>query len=120
MWTRCTRISGKSWADYGGRGITVCERWRSFPNFLADMGERPLGTTLEREENDGNYDPSNCCWATKTAQARNSRKNRRVQFEGRSATLSEVAERLGANYDTLRSRLNRGWPLDRVLTGPFS
>lgn len=71
MISRCNHGSAPSYPNYGGRGITVCERWRKFANFLADMGERPEGMTLDRVDNDGNYEPGNCRWADKATQAVN-------------------------------------------------
>lgn len=74
MIQRCTNAAATSYQYYGGRGIRVCERWRKFENFLEDMGERPMGLTLDREDNDGNYEPGNCRWATRKEQQHNTRR----------------------------------------------
>lgn len=73
MWTRCTNPNVKSYKDYGGRGVQVCERWKNFEHFLADMGERPTARTLDRKNVNGDYKKSNCRWATRKEQAMNTR-----------------------------------------------
>lgn len=77
MIQRCTNPNNPAWRLYGGRGITVCARWRDFPAFLADMGERPNGLTLDRIDNDRGYEPGNCRWATWSEQRSNQRRNQR-------------------------------------------
>ena len=115
-WTRCTNPRRKDWADYGGRGISDCERWRDFAAFLSDMGPRPEGGSIERIDTDGGYTPKNCRWATAREQARNRRTSRVVEIGGRRATLAEWAERSGISEDVLWARLHTlRWPAERLL-----
>jgi hypothetical protein len=121
MTDRCTNPNHPAFDDYRGRGIVVCDRWLGLEgpiNFLADMGERPLGTSLDRIDNNGNYEPGNCRWATRRQQNRNTRSNRRIEFRGESLLLCEWAERLGMKYVTVCARLRKGWPIEKVLTAP--
>lgn len=99
----------KDWSGYGGRGIKVCKRWlHSFENFLADMGERPEGKSLDRQNNDGDYEPSNCRWATPSEQANNRRSNIRVDAFGKSQTIRQWAREIGIKHETLCKRYHRG------------
>lgn len=116
MRQRCEKPKAHAYKDYGGRGIYVCERWRVFANFYADMGPRPKGHTLERINNDGNYEPGNCKWATPKEQARNRRNSAIIEIDGIRRCRSEVAELYGVNPITLRDRLKNGWPLEVALT----
>lgn len=119
MRRRCQNPTHPRYADYGGRGIGVCERWASFENFLADMGRRPSPThTLDRINNDGNYEPSNCRWATKREQTLNSRHARMIEFNGRTQCMTDWAAEIGLKTTTLWQRLNLGWPVERALTEP--
>lgn len=88
MRDRCENPRSDNYPDYGGRGITVCERWREFPNFLADMGHAPDGQSLDRIDNDRGYEPTNCRWATKTVQLNNTRRNRLVTIDGHEMPLT--------------------------------
>lgn len=119
MRQRCYNPNDKNYSSYGGRGIEVCKRWQeSFENFFADMGEAPKGLTLDRIEVDGNYEPGNCRWATRQTQQRNRRNNPRVNHEGKSVTLVELAERYGITLRALRFRLANNWDLNRALETP--
>jgi hypothetical protein len=111
MVNRCTSEKATGYANYGGRGIKVCDRWRDFRNFLADMGERPsLGHSIDRFPNvDGNYEPGNVRWATRAEQAVNRRNNRRFTHEGETLTVIEWCRKLGIAEHLLRSRLKLGW-----------
>lgn len=107
---RCHNKDSKDFPRYGGRGITVCQQWRdSFEDFLADMGDRPDGTTLDRYPNvDGNYEPNNCRWATGSEQARNRRRSVHVDWKGVRTHLADVAAELGITYGAAFMRLKRG------------
>jgi hypothetical protein len=107
MRSRCNNPNTPAYGRYGGRGIRVCARWDSFTAFRADMGEAPEGLSIEREDNDGNYEPSNCCWATPKQQARNMRVNRLIEHEGETMCLAAWAERMGTTSDVLWKRLRR-------------
>ena len=119
MIQRCTNPKNTAYRNYGARGITVCARWRnSFEAFLADMGDRPEGKTLDRINNDGNYEPGNCRWATKKQQCRNSRKNRVVTVGTQTGCLSELAELFGQPQNRARKRLNAGWTPEQAFKAP--
>lgn len=122
MLDRCRNVNNIKYKDYGGRGVTVCERWtNSFPAFLYDMGVRPTdGHTIDRINNDGNYDPSNCRWATRLEQNRNTRANIRATYMGEEKTLIEWAEIAGLKLKTLHSRLGYGWSMERAMTEPVN
>ncbi len=117
MRARCLRSTATSYHRYGGRGISICKRWDTFSIFLKDMGEPPVGLTLDRIDNDGDYKPSNCRWATHKEQQRNSSNCRVLSFRGVRKGLSEWAISLGITQSALTRRLNRHkWPLARALT----
>jgi hypothetical protein len=118
MRARCGSESSKDWSLYGGRGIRVCERWGSFEAFSSDMGPRPDGYMLERIDNDGDYCPENCKWATPQEQARNQRKTLFIEHDGRRLPLIEWSEITGINYRTLKNRMQKGWGAARALTEP--
>lgn len=119
MIQRCSNERNKHYKDYGGRGITVCNRWRSsFADFLADMGPRPSADhSIDRfPNNDGNYEPGNCRWATRFEQHANKRSNHYIDFAGQRLMVSEWAKRLGCTPGTISKRLKSGWCVERAVT----
>lgn len=119
MMQRCYYPRSIRYAQYGGRGIGVCERWReAFVNFLADMGERPPSATLERIDVNRDYEPGNVRWASAKEQARNRTSNTVLTVEGRTQCLAAWAEEKGINLGTLQRRIRLGWP-DDELFGPL-
>lgn len=117
MRKRCTDKKHNRYWSYGGRGIVVCQRWESFENFLADMGECPAGRSIDRINNDGNYEPSNCRWATYKQQNRNRSTNRILVIDGVALTIAEWAEKAGIPYHRVQLRANRGWTAKEAVYG---
>lgn len=115
MRDRCSNPRNASYKDYGARGITVCERWESFDNFMADMGIKPAGMSIERIENDGNYAPGNCIWADKRVQANNRRSSKIIKYKGAEYTMSELAAKFDIRLGTLWHRLKSGWDIEDAL-----
>ena len=107
MKLRCLRTDHPAYPSYGGRGITVCERWMEYENFLHDMGEAPEGMSLERKDNDKGYGPDNCCWATPIEQQNNQRRTVRVTINGRTQSIANWARELGISYSALKHRYMR-------------
>lgn len=118
MKRRCYNPSASYYHCYGGRGITVCQRWlESFASFLADMGEKPSPKhSIDRIDNDGNYEPANCRWATPIEQAQNTTHAKRITFNNETMSLSAWARKIGIDDAALSSRLRRGWTLEMALT----
>jgi hypothetical protein len=121
MLRRCDRPKHPSYANYGGRGIRVCDRWKtSFASFLEDMGPRPSdGHSLERKESSGNYEPGNVVWATRSEQSRNTRRNRHVTIAGVTKVEKDWAVEAGfRDAGPVAWRLQQGWDRERALTLP--
>ena len=119
MIQRCTNPRHKNWENYGGRGIAVCDRWRNFKHFYADMGDPPSGLTLDRIDVNGDYNRENCRWATPIRQMRNTRRTPMLTFQGETLPLIDWAERVGINFRTIHTRLRRDhWSIERALTTP--
>ena len=119
MRNRCFNQKVKGFDYYGGRGITVCERWLKFTNFLNDMGRRPSPRhCIERVDNDGNYEPNNCKWALVSEQARNRRSNINLELDGVCRCLTDWAKEFRISRRMLESRIKRGMDLREALTTP--
>lgn len=120
MKKRCLNASYCRFRGYGGRGITICVRWlESFKNFIADMGARPSPKhSIERKDNDGNYEPANCTWAARPQQDSNKRTNRPITFGSETLTVKEWSRRTGINHETIRHRILIGWSAEQALTTP--
>lgn len=121
MFARCYTRSNNSYPRYGGRGITVCARWtgpKGYFNFKKDMGERPTPKhSIERRNNDGNYTPKNCYWATQDQQAQNKRNVIRVECDGEEMSLRKACRIVGIPYGRAASRVRKGWnPIEAIAT----
>jgi len=123
MLKRCRNKNDHSYHAYGGRGIKVCRRWLKFENFFEDMGERPRGEeryTIERIDNNGDYTPQNCKWATYFEQANNTRKNIFITYTGKTMTVSQWEKKLNLSRGLLYARLGQlKWSVERALTEPI-
>lgn len=120
MIARCEQPCMRNFAWYGGRGISVCERWKSsFSNFLEDMGHKPSPDhSLDRIDSNGNYEPNNCRWATKMEQMSNTRRNRFLTAFGETLHMQEWCRRTGIKQRLLWDRLDTGWDVEAALTTP--
>jgi hypothetical protein len=118
MRARCENRKSEKFPRYGGRGIVVCERWKRFENFLADMGERPPKMSIERIDNDGPYSPENCRWATSMEQGSNTSTNRLLTVRGVTLHLTEWSRRMGVRHQLISRRLQRGWSEEAAVLTP--
>lgn len=121
MIQRCLNPKSVKYLSYGAKGITVCDRWRDFANFLEDMGPRPDGKTLDRFPNQsGNYEPENCRWATLIEQQQNTKANHWIELRGQRKCLTEWSRYVGVNQTTISHRLKDGWPIEEAIFTPAS
>lgn len=118
--SRCNNPNHAGHKNYGGRGITMCKRWQeSFQSFLDDMGQRPTAQhTLDRIDNEGNYEPGNCRWATWTEQHRNRRNSRLLTCQGETLPMCAWAEKYGIATAAIANRIESGWSVERAITRP--
>jgi hypothetical protein len=122
MKKRCYNVNDKRYIDYGGRGITVCGRWlHSFETFLNDVGLKPSPElSLDRIDNDRNYEPGNVRWTTTKVQSRNNSRNVNITYEGKTLCITDWAIFLGISVKTIRSRMRYNWPIEKILTTPVT
>lgn len=119
MRRRCNNEKHKRFENYGGRGIKVCKRWDKFENFLHDMGRKPRpDMTIERLDNNGDYEPQNCVWETRALQNRNKRNTIVVTYKGRKWLFTDLIKELGVSRMLVYGRLKNGWPLEAALAIP--
>src|ERR1700687_2489756 len=118
--SRCAAKTGKSWRNYGAHGVTVCDRWESFAAFVEDMGVKPTPAhSIDRHpDHAGNYEPTNCRWATAKDQSRNLRNSVYVNYRRKRMLLVELAERVLIDPNVLRGRLKNGWNIERAVSKP--
>lgn len=122
MKNRCSNPNVEKYPLYGGRGIKVCDRWLGedgYANFIADMGPRPKGYSIERNDQNGDYEPGNCRWASPKEQANNTRRNHVIEWKGESLTVAQWSERIGIAGTTILFRLKKGWSVEDALTRPL-
>jgi hypothetical protein len=119
MKDRCLNPDCRYFKHYGGRGISVCERWLTFENFFFDLFlDHQEGLSLDRIDNNKGYCPENCRWATAKMQTRNRRSNRKIQVGNEKLCINEIAERIGMNVSTFYARISKGWGVDRAVNEP--
>lgn len=116
MLQRCQNARNHAFANYGGRGIEVCNAWQSFERFFADMGDAPDNKSLDRIDNNKDYFPDNCRWATPTEQAQNRRTTVYVDLNGQRVSLAKACREKGISYSTALTRIRKGYPIDLVLS----
>lgn len=120
MLDRCSKPKKYAYHRYGGRGISVCDRWKeSFENFLEDMGECPSNYELDRIDNDGHYTPENCQWASHQEQTNKRSSNHFIEYEGRRLTIAQWSGETGISQGALWHRINHGWSVEKALTQPM-
>ncbi len=121
MKARCYNPNNSFFKEYGARGITVCKRWRlSFESFYKDMGDKPSGMTIDRfPDNDGNYEPSNCRWATNSQQSRNKRNNIFVEVKNERMIVKDACRILGLPYRSITARIRKGWDAQKAMNTPI-